>query len=76
MTLSFEPFWRTIREKKVSTYVLREKHNVSSETINRLKHDKAITTTKLDDLCKILNCEVQDIIRYKKEDSDGIKFKV
>jgi len=56
--------------------VLREKHNVSSETINRLKHDKAITTTKLDDLCKILNCEVQDIIRYKKEDSDGIKFKV
>jgi len=67
IVISYEPFWITLKNKGISTYVLREKFNISSETLHRMKNNKAITTTKLDDFCYILNCEVEDIIKHIKE---------
>jgi len=66
--ISFKPFWSTLKTKGISTYALIENHGISSGTIHRLKHDKAITTTKLDDLCEILDCEVEDIVKYIKKE--------
>lgn len=60
----YEPIWVTLEEKKLSTYSLISKHGLSSETIHRLKHDKSITLTTLNDLCKILDCPVEKIIKY------------
>ena len=65
--ISFEPVWETMKAKNVTTYTLREKHNISSETIYRMKHNKAITTTTLDDLCKILDCKVDEVIKHIKD---------
>ncbi len=62
--ISYRPFWETLKNRNVSTYALITKHNISSATIDRIKKGKGITTTKLDDLCKILKCEVSDIIEY------------
>jgi len=66
LLISYAPFWKTLKNKNVSTYALRTKHNISSETIHRMKKEKAITTTKIDDLCKILDCKVEEIIEYIK----------
>ncbi|MBO6127287.1 MAG: helix-turn-helix domain-containing protein [Pseudobutyrivibrio sp.] len=33
-----------------------------------MKHSKPITTTTLDTLCFILDCDVSDIIEYIKEE--------
>ncbi len=49
-----------------TTYSLINKHVISSATINRMKKGGGITTQKIDDFCEILNCEVEDIIKYKK----------
>ena len=65
--ISYEHFWKTLKEKGVSTYALINKHNISSETIDRIRKGKAITTTKIDDFCKILHCKVEDIIEYIDE---------
>jgi DNA-binding Xre family transcriptional regulator len=66
--ISYEPFWKTLKDKGVSTYTLREKHSISSETLHRLKHNKAVTTTKIDDLCGVLDCGVGDIMKYVKQE--------
>ena len=65
--ISFEPFWQTLKEKNISTYTLIYKHGISSATIDRIKKGGGITTAKLDDLCKILDCKIEDIIIYKKD---------
>ncbi len=65
--ISYEPFWRTLKEKGVTTYTLINRHNISSATIDRIKKGNGITTAKLDDLCRILDCEVSDIIKYCKD---------
>lgn len=64
--ITFFPLWETMKKKGVSTYTLREKHHISSETIYRMKHNKSITLTTLNDLCETLDCEVWEIIKYEK----------
>ena len=64
--ISYEPFWETLKKKNVSTYALIYKHGISSATINRIKKGGGISTAKIDDLCKILECNVQDIIKFIK----------
>ena len=65
--ISYEPFWKTLKEKNLSTYTLIKKYGISSATIDRIKKNGGITTTKLDDFCRILDCDIEDIIEYKKE---------
>ena len=64
--ISYEPFWKTLKEKGISTYALITNHNISSATIDRMKKGKGISTTKINDFCEILDCKVENIIEYKK----------
>ncbi len=57
-----------MKKKGVFTYTLINKHNIISSTIHRLKHDQGVTTQLIDDLCKILDCNVEDIIKYEPSD--------
>lgn len=61
------PFWETLSKSSESTYTLIHKHNISSVTIDRLRKNKGFSTMKIDDLCRILNCRVEDIIVYEEE---------
>lgn len=36
--VSYEPLWRTMEEKGITTYTLIEKYKVQSKTIYNLKH--------------------------------------
>ena len=65
MLISYDPFWKTLKEKGISTYTLITQHNISSATIDRMKKGNGISTMKIDDFCRILNCEVCDIIKYE-----------
>jgi len=65
--ISYEPFWRTLKDKNISTYALINRYNISSATIDRIKKGAGISTMKIDDFCRILDCQVEDIIAYIKE---------
>ena len=66
--ISYKPFFDTLKKKNVTTYTLIYKYGISSATIDRIKKGGGITTTKLNDLCKILDCNIDDIITYIKDD--------
>lgn len=63
----FDKLWETMREKGVSTYTLREKYNIDTRTIRRLKANENTTTDTLNALCNILDCKLQDIAEYVKD---------
>lgn len=65
--ISYAPLYETMKEKGFTTYTLINKHGISRSLIDRLKHNKPITTVTLDDLCRILDCRVEDIIVYIAE---------
>lgn len=63
----YDPFWKTLKNRGESTYTLINKYGISSATIDRIRKGGGITTQKLNDLCKILNCKVEDIIEYTED---------
>lgn len=65
--ITYRPFYKTLKCKNISTYTLINKFGVSRSLLDRLKHDKPITTVTLNDLCTILNCTVEDILEYVKD---------
>ncbi len=64
--ISYEPFWKTVKKRGETTYTLIYRHGISSATIDRMKKGKGISTAKIDDFCRILNCNVQDILEYRE----------
>ena len=66
--IKYTPFWDTLKQKGESTYTLINKYGISSATIDRIRKGQGITTQKLGDLCKILDCRVENIIVYEKDE--------
>ncbi len=62
--ISYEPFYKTIKEKNISTYKLINTYGMSRSLLDRLKHNKPISTVTLNDLCMILNCRVEDVLVF------------
>ncbi|MBQ1821446.1 MAG: helix-turn-helix transcriptional regulator [Clostridia bacterium] len=68
----YEPFWKTLKASNESTYTLIVKHHLSSSTIDKLRKNKPLNTTTINDLCRILNCPVDGIMRYEPSEDDQI----
>lgn len=68
--ITYEPFWKTLRASAESTYTLINRHHISSSTIDKLRKNKPINTTTVNDLCRILNCNVADIMTYTPSELD------
>ena len=65
--ITYEPLYETMKKKRVTTYKLINDFGISRSLIDRLKHNKPITTVTLNDLCRILDCWVEDILKYEKD---------
>lgn len=65
--ISYEPLWKTMKERGVTTYALIYKNGFSAYTITNLRRNKSITMNTLEKLCTVLNCTPNDIIAFTKE---------
>ncbi len=70
--IDYEPFWRTLKKKNLSTYYLTNTSKISNSVFDKLRHNRAITTTTLNDLCRALQCNVEDVIRYVESENDQL----
>ena len=70
--ISYAPFWKTLDKSSETTYSMINKHHVSSAIIDKLRNNKPLNTTTINDLCRIFNCKVQDIMEYLPSENDQI----
>lgn len=63
----FDRLWRTMEERGISTYALREKCGIDSKTVRRLRANDNIETKTLDKLCAALHCRLEDIAEFREE---------
>lgn len=61
--IDFAPLWETMEQKHISQYQLL-KQGIDNKTLDSLKKNKNITLTTMEKLCKILDCEPNDIVRF------------
>ncbi len=62
--ISYEPLWQTMKQREMSTYALIKDYGFSRGTLDTLKKGENVSTGTLNKLCKILNCNVEEILRY------------
>ncbi|MCC8045802.1 MAG: helix-turn-helix transcriptional regulator [Clostridiales bacterium] len=70
--ISYKPLWRTLQDKGVSQYRLIKDYGVSAGQLSRLRSNENVSTHTLNMLCEILDCRLEDIAEYKK-DEEGSK---
>ncbi|MBC5688695.1 helix-turn-helix transcriptional regulator [Mediterraneibacter sp. NSJ-55] len=68
--IEYSPFWKTLKLSQETTYTLINKHHISSSIIDKLRNNKPLNTTTINDLCRILNCDICEIARYIPSDTD------
>ena len=68
--ISYEPFYNTLKEKDITTYKLIKNYDISRSLLDRLKHNKPISTTTINELCAILECRVEDIMIYIEDEKN------
>lgn len=64
----YDKLWNTMKEKGVTQYALIHTYKISPAQITRLKRNESVSTHTINTFCKILDCEVSDIMEYIKED--------
>lgn len=62
--ITYNPLWKTLKEKNISTYKLEKEYGISKSMIHKLKHNKNITLETVEQLCTLLECELWDILEY------------
>ncbi|HJA48926.1 MAG TPA: helix-turn-helix transcriptional regulator [Candidatus Agathobaculum intestinipullorum] len=65
--ISYAPLWKTMERRGATTYTLQVMGGISSSTIRRLKASESVSTNTLDALCKVLDCDLTDIVEYLPE---------
>ena len=68
--ISYEPFWATMEEKGFTSYQLIYYWQISSNTLRRMRHNEAISSNTLNELCLILDCRVEDIIKFEASEEE------
>lgn len=64
----FEKLWDTLKEKNISQYKLIKDYHISTGQLDRLRKNGNVNTYTLNTLCNILNCKLDDIAEYKKDE--------
>ncbi|MBE6990736.1 MAG: helix-turn-helix transcriptional regulator [Ruminococcaceae bacterium] len=63
----FDKLWVTMKKKGISQYKLMKIYDISSGQLDRLRKNENVSTFTLNQLCKILNCQLEDIAEYREE---------
>ena len=62
--ISYDNLWNVMKERGISQYALIKKYRVSPAQITRLKRNESVSTHTIEIFCRILQCQVADIMCY------------
>jgi putative transcriptional regulator len=56
-----------LKEKGYSSYTLRKEKLLSESTIQKLREGEGVAWDNLDTLCRLLDCDISELLEYQKE---------
>lgn len=60
----YNKLWETMKKKNMSQYKLMKDYGYSRGQLDRLRKNENVSTYTLNQLCKILDCRLEDIAEY------------
>lgn len=73
----YDGLWDVMKKRGISQYALIKHYGISPGQLTRLKRNESVSTHTIDMFCRILDCQVGDIMRYldegAKKPPDGLQ---
>lgn len=66
----YDRLWNTMKRKGVTQYNLIHEHKISESQLTRLRRNEIVKTEILNKLCTILDCQIEDICSFQKDNND------
>lgn len=66
MVVSYDKLWKMLIDKKMTKNALRLQAEMSSSTMAKMSKNETVSMDVLLRICKVLDCEFDDIIEIKK----------
>lgn len=66
--ISYDNLWKIMKKRGISQYSLIKNYHVSPGQITRLKRNESVSTHTIEFFCKILECNVSDIMEYIEDE--------
>jgi len=63
----YNRLWETMKKQGISQYKLIKDYKISSGQLDRLRKNDNVSTFTLNQLCKILDCKLDDIAEYVED---------
>ena len=68
--ITYEKLWKRMKEQGITQYRLHVE-GISNSTLTRLKRNESVNMETTDKLCKILQCNVGDILDHREDQVEG-----
>lgn len=65
--IKYDRLWETMKQRGISQYRLIKEFQFSTGQLDRLRKNENLSTHTLNQLCEILQCRLEDIAEYKKD---------
>ena len=62
--IKYDRLWETLKEKDISQYKLIKDYGIDKAQLHRLRKNMIVKTLVLNNLCKILDFRIEDIMEY------------
>lgn len=69
MAFSYNKLWKLLIDKNMNKTALRDAIGITPSTLARLSKNQNVTMEVLGKICKELNCNIEDIVEYVREDN-------
>ena len=66
MVIRYDKLWKMLLDKKMTKNALRLQAEMSSSTMAKMSKNETVSMDVLLRICKVLDCEFDDIIEIKK----------
>lgn len=71
MAICYNKLFHLMIDKNMSNAQLKEKAGFSANIITRLKRNEYVSMESIEQICRVLECKVDDILEFIPEDKEG-----
>ena len=75
MVVSYKKLWKLLIDKDMMKKDLQNKAGISWATLTKMSKGETVSTEVLMKICKVLQCDVGDIMEFIDDGSDDVKEK-
>ena len=65
MSVCYDRLWKLLIDKKMSRTELKNVAGISFNVLARMGHEEYVSLESLHKICRVLNCEISDVMEFK-----------